>query len=109
MEELVLQLLPMITVTHGQKAADRVVKKLKEGFESNLVDVEDAIRLAEEEEKATAVPNAPQQAPSSDLRSVQQQIATIAATTADLVKQIKEHVPSGSFRGRGRGRGRGQF
>ena len=99
----------VITVTHGQKAADRVVKKPKEGFESNLVDVKDAIRLAEEEEKATAVPNAPQQAPSSDLRSVQQQIATIAATTADLVKQIKEHVPSGSFRGRGRGRGRGQF
>lgn len=102
----------IVTVTHGPAAASKVVKRLNSGLDSNLLDIEEALRLAEEPEEppGTKYRTAPD---SLNLQLILQKTAAQEEQIAALKTKLREiedppHHNS-SFRGQGpRGRGRGR-
>ena len=99
----------MVVVCHGSRAAEKILKKLRDGFAANLVDFEDAWRSVEEDTQLpppqpTTQPNITQ----LDARAIQTEVQALKTTTSELVKQINNTNSKSSFRPwRGRGRGRG--
>ena len=100
------------TVTLGAKAAEKVATKLKDGWNSNLVDVEEALRAGEKDEGSkNADPNP------MDTRTQNAGIANQIAALQRELQQVKlensvlrqqQATPHAqSFRGSDRGRGRG--